>query len=248
MKSTAIITAAGYGRRMGGQKKKQFLLLGGVPILVHTLEKFQSSNLINDIILIAPNEDIEFCKKEFLLKYNFTKLKKIVSGGEKRQDSVSNGLKKVSHDTEIIVVHDGVRPFISSRLLETSIKEAIKKGAAVVAIPVKDTLKKISAKKISAQGMLGNGLNRGSFWRIQTPQVFKKEILIHAFEKARQDDFYGTDESSLVARIGNSVHIVKGSELNIKITTPEDIILAESIFHSLQKSKKKPHAQYKKTT
>jgi len=242
LKSTAIITAAGYGRRVGGQKKKQFLLLGGVPILVHTLEKFQSSNLITDIILIAPNEDIEFCKKEFLLKYNFTKLKKIVSGGKKRQDSVSNGLKEVSQDTEIIVVHDGVRPFISSRLLETSIKEAIKKGAAVAAIPVNDTL-----KKISAQGMLENGLNRDSIWRIQTPQVFKKEILIHAFEKARQDDFYGTDESSLVARIGNSVHIVKGSELNIKITTPEDMILAESIFHSLQKFKKKPPAQYKKT-
>ena len=235
MKSTAIITAAGYGRRMGGQKKKQFLLLGGAPILAHTLEKFQNSNLITDIILITPNEDIEFCKKEFLLKYNFTKIKKIVSGGEKRQDSVSNGLKKISHDTEIIVIHDGVRPFISARLLETAIKEAIKRGAAVAAIPVKDTL-----KKISASGKLGNGLNRDSIWRIQTPQVFKKEILIHAFEKARQDDFYGTDESSLVTRIGKSVHIVKGSELNIKITTPEDIILGESIFHSLQISKRKP--------
>ena len=210
-------------------------MLGGAPILVHTLEKFQSSNLITDIILIAPNEDVEFCKKEFLLKYNFTKIKQFVSGGEKRQDSVFNGLKKVSHDTEIIVVHDGVRPFVSSRLLETAIKEAIKSGAAVAAIPVKDTL-----KEITAQRMLGNELNRDSIWRIQTPQVFKKEILIHAFEKARQDDFYGTDESSLVARIGNSVHIVKGSELNIKITTPEDIILAESIFHSLQKSKNNP--------
>lgn len=230
MKSSAIITAAGFGHRMGGGKKKQFLLLGGVPLIIHTLERFQSSSLITEIILLIPEDDIAYCKKKVISNYNFTKLKKIIPGGEKRQDSVFNGLQEASKEMEMIVVHDGVRPFLTKNILETAITEAKKKGAAVVAIPVKDTLKKISGQRI-----LSERVSRDSLWRIQTPQVFKKEILIHAFKKAREDNFYGTDESTLVARSGVPVYVVGGSELNIKITTPEDMVLGESIFRSLQK-------------
>lgn len=224
-KTSAIITAAGYSRRMGPEKKKQFLTLGEIPLIAHTLQRFQNSSLINEIILVVPDDEIEYCRKKVVICYNLTKVKKIISGGEKRQDSVFNGLKSVSKEMEIVVVHDGVRPFLTSQLLKSSIKEAIEKGAAVAAVPVKDTLKKISIQKT-----ISEGINRDSLWRIQTPQVFKKEILIRAFEKAGKDNFHGTDESTLVARLGIPVYVVEGSELNIKITTPEDIVLGESIL------------------
>ena len=224
-KTSAIITAAGYGRRMGKGRKKQFLLLAKVPIIVHTLQIFQNSASINEIILVVPDDGIDYCKQQIVNSYKLTKVKKIVSGGEKRQESVFNGLKSISQETNIVVVHDGVRPFLSKAILENSIKKAKEKGSVVVAIPVKDTL-----MKISDQGMITEDRDRCSIWRIQTPQVFKKEILISAFEKARKDNFYGTDESTLVTRLGIPVYVVNGSELNIKITTPEDIVLGESIL------------------
>tara|TARA_B100000315_G_scaffold43510_1_gene38417 strand:- start:9401 stop:10096 length:696 start_codon:yes stop_codon:yes gene_type:complete len=224
-KTSAIITAAGYGRRMGKGRKKQFLLLAKVPIIVHTLQTFQNSDYINEIILVVPDDGIDYCKQEIVNSYKLTKVKKIVSGGKKRQDSVFNGLKSISQETNIVVVHDGVRPFLSKPILENSIKKAKEKGSVVVAIPVKDTLMKISDQRIVTEGQ-----NRDSIWRIQTPQVFKKEILISAFEKAREDNFCGTDESTLVSRLGIPVYVVNGSELNIKITTPEDIVLGESIL------------------
>lgn len=224
-KTSAIITAAGHSRRMGVGRKKQFLMLGELPLIVHTLKIFQKSVSIDEIILVVPDDGINYCKQEIVNSYNFTKVKKIVSGGEKRQESVFNGLKSVSHEMDLVVVHDGVRPFLSKSILENSIKKAEEKGAAVVAIPVKDTL-----MKISDQGMITEGQSRDSIWRIQTPQVFKKEIIINAFEKALKDSFYGTDESTLVIRLGIPVYVVDGSELNIKITTPEDIVLGESIL------------------
>ncbi|MBR34722.1 MAG: 2-C-methyl-D-erythritol 4-phosphate cytidylyltransferase [Nitrospinae bacterium] len=224
-KTSAIIPAAGQGRRMGKGRKKQFLMLGQVPIIVHTLQTFQDSASINEIILVVPDDGIDYCKQEIVNSFKFTKVKKIVSGGDKRQESVFNGLKSISREIDLVVVHDGVRPFLSKPILENSIKKAKEKGSVVVAIPVKDTL-----MKISDQGMVIEGQNRDSIWRIQTPQVFKKEILISAFEKALKNNFCGTDESTLVTRLGIPVYVVNGSELNIKITTPEDILLGESIL------------------
>ena len=229
-KTSAIITAAGHGRRMGESRKKQFLMLGEVPIIVHTLKTFQDSASINEIILVVPDDKIDYCKQEIVNSYKFTKVKKIVTGGEKRQESVFNGLKSVSREMDLVAVHDGVRPFLSKSILENSIKKAKEKGSVVVAIPVKDTL-----MKISDQGMVVGGQNRDSIWRIQTPQIFKKEILISAFEKALKDNFCGTDESTLVARLRIPVYVVNGSELNIKITTPEDIDLGESIMMAQSK-------------
>ena len=205
MKTSAIILAAGRGCRMGMEEKKQFLMLGDAPLIVHTLQIFQKSASIDEIILVVPDDGIDYCRKEIVSCYNLTKVNKIVSGGGKRQESVFNGLKSVSQETNIVVVHDGVRPFLSKSILENSIKGVKKKGSAVVAIPVKDTL-----KKISDQGLICEGCDRDSLWRIQTPQVFKKEILIQAFEKARKDNFYGTDESTLVARLGIPVYVVNG--------------------------------------
>ncbi|HJP18902.1 MAG TPA: 2-C-methyl-D-erythritol 4-phosphate cytidylyltransferase [Nitrospinota bacterium] len=229
-KTSAIITAAGHGRRMGKGRKKQFLMLGENPVIVYTLQTFEKSDSINEIILVVPDDGIDYCKQEIVNSYKFTKVKKIVTGGEKRQESVFNGLKSVSREMDLVAVHDGVRPFLSKSILENSIKKAKEKGSVVVAIPVKDTL-----MKISDQGMVVGGQNRDSIWRIQTPQIFKKEILISAFEKALKDNFCGTDESTLVARLGIPVYVVNGSELNIKITTPEDIDLGESIMMAQSK-------------
>jgi 2-C-methyl-D-erythritol 4-phosphate cytidylyltransferase len=229
-KTSAIITAAGHGRRMGKGRKKQFLMLGENPVIVYTLQTFEKSDSINEIILVVPDDGIDYCKQEIVNSYKFTKVKKIVTGGEKRQESVFNGLKSVSREMDLVAVHDGVRPFLSKPILENSIKKAKEKGSVVVAIPVKDTL-----MKISDQGMVVGGQNRDSIWRIQTPQVFKKKILISAFEKALKDNFCGTDESTLVARLGIPVYVVNGSELNIKITTPEDIDLGESIMMAQSK-------------
>lgn len=217
--------AAGYGRRMGTEKKKQFLMLGNIPIIVHSLRKFQNSNLINEIVLVVPADEVAFCENRIVNYYDISKVKKIVSGGEKRQDSVFNGLQNVSQETNLVMVHDGVRPFLTSHIIEASIKQAGVKKAVIAAIPVKDTLKKISKERIITED-----IDRHSLWRVQTPQVFQKEILTRAYEKAHQDGFYGTDESTLVTRLGIPVHVVAGSELNIKITTKEDMVLAESIF------------------
>lgn len=233
-KISTIITAAGYGRRMGGDKKKQFLMLGDIPLIARTLQIFQNNSLINEIVLVVPDEEITYCEREVVAFYGFTKIKKIISGGEKRQDSVYIGLQSVSKDMEIVVVHDGVRPFLTSSILESSIKEALDKGAAVAALPVKDTLKKVSTRRT-----INEGISRDALWRIQTPQAFRKEILIRAFDKARKDNFYGTDESTLVARLGIPVYVVDGSELNIKITTKEDIVLGESILISIELQKQK---------
>jgi 2-C-methyl-D-erythritol 4-phosphate cytidylyltransferase len=206
MKASAIITAAGQGCRMGEGKKKPFLMLGKVPIIVHTLKRFQTNPLINEIVLVVPEDKIEYCEQKIVTGFSLTKVNKIISGGERRQESVFNGLQSISQETDIVVVHDGVRPFLSKPILDTSIKKAREKGTAIVAISVKDTLMKISE------------------------QVFKREILIDAFEKAQKDDFFGTDESTLVTRLGIPVYVVNGSELNIKITTPEDLVLGESIL------------------
>ncbi len=216
---------------MGKGRKKQFLMLGEVPIIVHTLKTFQDSASINEIILVVPDDGIDYCKQEIVNNCKITKVKKIVLGGETRQESVFNGLKSVSRKMDLVVVHDGVRPFLSKSILENSIKKAKEKGSVVVAIPVKDTLMKISDQEI-----VNEGNNRDSIWRIQTPQVFKKEILISAFEKALKDNFCGTDESTLVTRLGIPVYVVNGSELNIKITTPEDIVLGESILMTQSKN------------
>jgi len=210
---------------MGEGKKKPFLMLGKVPIIVHTLKRFQTNPLINEIVLVVPEDKIEYCEQKIVTGFSLTKVNKIISGGERRQESVFNGLQSISQETDIVVVHDGVRPFLSKPILDTSIKKAREKGTAIVAISVKDTL-----MKISEQGIFSEGLNRNSIWRIQTPQVFKREILIDAFEKAQKDDFFGTDESTLVTRLGIPVYVVNGSELNIKITTPEDLVLGESIL------------------
>ncbi len=225
MKVTVLIPAAGSGRRMGGEIEKQFLILGGKPIVVHTIQRFQDSDLIDKIYLIVPENRVEYCKEEIVIKYGLSRVTEIVAGGKERQDSVYNGLKRVNADTDLIMIHDSVRPFFPDRIIRESIEAAQRYGSVVVAVPEKDTIKEISDDMIVLKTIA-----RERLWRIQTPQTFCREVIISAFKKAIEEGYCGTDESSLVERAGLQIRVIIGSYLNIKITDPEDILLGEMIM------------------
>jgi 2-C-methyl-D-erythritol 4-phosphate cytidylyltransferase len=225
MKITALIPSAGNGLRMGGDTRKQYIHIHEKPITAHTLLKFQALSEIHQIILIVPKEDIPFCEKEIVSRYNLDKVGKIIAGGKERQDSVYNGIKALDGDEDIVIVHDGVRPFATEAMILESIKTASESGAAIVAIPAKDTI-----KSVSEGGVVERTVDRSRLWQVQTPQTFRRELLTEAYKKAISEKFYGTDDSSLVERMGAKVMVVPGSEFNIKITTPRDLILAEGII------------------
>jgi 2-C-methyl-D-erythritol 4-phosphate cytidylyltransferase len=221
MNADAVIVSAGKGHRFMEGKKKQFHLLAGKPILVHTLDKFETCPLIHSILLVVGEEDMDYCMKEIIEKYRYRKISQIVPGGKRRQDSVKNGIDALSKDVKIVVIHDGVRPFVTKAMIEESIHSAIRFGAVVVAMPVKETI-----KIAQSDGTILKTLDRESLWQIQTPQTFQAHLIKEAFYKATEDGFIGTDDASLVERLGVKVHILPGSYTNIKITTTEDLMLA----------------------
>ncbi|MBI4378364.1 MAG: 2-C-methyl-D-erythritol 4-phosphate cytidylyltransferase [Nitrospinae bacterium] len=228
---TAIIPAAGTGNRMGGKIQKQFLNLYNKPIIAHTLLKFQMCEIVNNVYLIVPPDKIEHCKNDIVLRYKLTKVVDVLEGGKERQDSVYNGFKKVDPNTDIIVIHDGVRPFVTEEIIRESIHAVKEYGVVVAAVPEKDTI-----KEVSEDFKVGKTLNRRLLWRIQTPQVFKREILERAFKRAIEDGYYGTDEASLAERAGYPVRVVWGSDFNIKITTPEELIIGTAILNYMNLS------------
>jgi 2-C-methyl-D-erythritol 4-phosphate cytidylyltransferase len=215
----AVIVAAGRGTRMGTAESKQYLLLQGKPIIVHTLEVFQQHELISEIVLVTGEEDIERCR-EWIQAYKLDKVTAVVSGGAERQHSVYRGLLKLG--TKWVMVHDGVRPFVHPREIEACYERARQIGASVLAVPVKDTI-----KQVDSGGKVLSTPDRQSLWAIQTPQTFRLSDLLEAYEAAARDGFLGTDDSSLAERAGISVSVVEGSYRNIKITTPDDLDFAE---------------------
>lgn len=222
----AIIAAAGTGSRMGTATKKQYLALAGLPVLVHTLKVFENSALIKQVVLVVGQEEIAWCQRDILEKFNFTKVLAVVPGGAYRQHSVYNGLMALSVEpTDIVLVHDGARPLVTEEVLAATINGARELGAAVAAVPVKDTI-----KKASTQGVIIDTPPREELWAVQTPQAFQYQILMNAYQQAEQEDFIGTDDASLVERSGHEVHLVNGSYENIKITTLEDMAFAEAIL------------------
>jgi len=223
---SVVIPAAGQGLRMGAKVPKQFIELNGKPIIHHTIAIFEALDWVDTIILCVPKEEVSHVQKEMA---NQTKVK-VAIGGEKRQDSVYNGLKAVGKNSGFVAVHDGVRPFITEDLIKTVFEGAKKFGAAVAAIPMNDTL-----KRADKEGLLQENVERENLWRMQTPQIFRTELLLEAMEKAQSERFYGTDEGSLLQFIGKPVKFILGSEFNIKITRPEDLALGEWIF-SLNRS------------
>ena len=210
---------------MGLPSPKQFFELEGVPILIHTLQVFQQVEAIGLIIVVVPRENCAWAEEQ-VQKYNLSKVFKVVAGGKHRQDSVLAGLEVLPSEVELVLVHDGVRPFIPVSVIENCLKEAEKEGAAMVAVPVKDTLKAVSNEKVIEQT-----IDRSGVWQAQTPQAARVSLLKKAFAEAlKHKDFIATDEAALLERVNISVKVVEGSEKNIKITRPEDLILAKAIL------------------
>jgi 2-C-methyl-D-erythritol 4-phosphate cytidylyltransferase len=222
----AIIPAAGAGVRMQSQIPKPYLLLAGKPILAHTLEVFEAVREIQEITVVAHPDDLEYCREEVIAPYGFKKVLRLVPGGKERQDSVYHALKALQQeDPEIILVHDGVRPFITPEQIRRVIKAARNHGGAVMGLPAQDTL-----KRVNSQGKVIHTLDRKDIWQIQTPQGFQADLLWRAFVEAYSRNFYGTDEASLVEEMGQPVAVIPGDPCNLKITTPEDLQLAEALL------------------
>ena len=227
MKTIAIIPAGGSGKRMRERISKQYLLLHGVPVLIHTLRVFQNSPMVHDIFLVVPPDDVEFARREIVYPYGLSKICQVLPGGRERQDSVKNGLDAVGDEHDIVVIHDGVRPFINQELLHLAIVEAHREGAVTLGIPVKDTV-----KTVDDDGWITGTLRRDGVWLTQTPQAFKREIIKKAHKAAHDDLYYGTDDASLVERLGIHVKMIAGSYENVKITTKDDLLLAERLHRS----------------
>ena len=222
MSYQVIIPAAGQGKRMNAGMNKQFIELNQKPVIIHTLLVFEQDPLCEQVLLVINDQEKETFKT-LLAKHQITKVKKLVSGGNERQESVYNGLQAAKKDG-IVLVHDGARPFIRQTYIHQLVEKANKTGAAIVAVPVKDTIKKVE------NGIAVETVERSSLWSVQTPQAFRFSILLDAHEKAKKENYLGTDEASLVERIGVDVHIVEGDYENIKLTTQEDLLYANAIL------------------
>ena len=221
----AIIVAAGQGKRMNSKLNKILLTLDDKPIIHHSIKPFQESGLIDDIIIVANKDSIEEITK---LKSQFPKIKKVIQGGEYRQDSVYNGIKSLeAKEDDIILIHNGANPFISKNLIEETIKNAKQFGAAAVAIKAKDTI-----KETDKDNLVKKTLDRYNLWQMQTPQAMTYSLAIKAFEKAKKDNYYGTDDVELIERLGNKVKIVESSQENFKLTTPIDLENAKLLMNA----------------
>lgn len=226
----AIVPAAGSGKRMGEGINKQLLELQNKPVIVHTLEKFEHNAYVDFIILVVKAEEKDYFKKEIKDKYQFTKILKIIEGGSERQESVYKGLKAIEDLESLVLIHDGARPFVTEQILTENIKEAYAYGRAVTAVKVKDTV------KIVKEGKVLETPPRQWLYLAQTPQSFEYPIIMEAHKQADRDGYMGTDDSSLVERLGLDVKIVEGDYHNIKITTPEDLIVALQIVKEGEKN------------
>ncbi len=225
MKTVAVIPAGGSGKRLKSHIAKQYLLLGSVPVLVHALRVFQNSPDIDEIILALPAEDIIHIRQELAEKYNLTKVVNAVPGGAQRQDSVKNCLDAIEGECGIVVIHDAVRPFVTEELIGSVVAAAKKTGAAAAGVKTKDTIKEVGENDI-----VGRTVPRANLWLAQTPQAFQYGLLKEAYRAACDEKFYGTDDASLVERIGKEVKIVEGFYENIKITTNEDMQTADALM------------------
>lgn len=222
----AVVPAAGLGKRLGHGTNKPFLKILDKPIIVWTLEALSSVSEISEIIPVFKESDMEsgvaLCER-----YRLSKVKRIAPGGKERQDSVYNGLRLLHGDTDIVVIHDGVRPVIDSRLVKHAIANLEGFDGVIVGVPVKDTIKEIEGESVKKT------IKRGSLWSVQTPQVFRYSRIMEAYDRAMEEGFYSTDDSALMERTGSRIKIVMGSYDNIKVTTPDDIPVAEMLLKKI---------------
>ncbi|MBU0995572.1 MAG: 2-C-methyl-D-erythritol 4-phosphate cytidylyltransferase [Proteobacteria bacterium] len=223
--NTAIIAAGGKGVRMNADIRKQYLVLDHIPILTRSVFPFDMCTLIDRIIITVPEEDLNYCRHNIIAPYSFSKKIEIVKGGSERQESVFEGLKAAA-SSDIVVIHDGVRPFVTPDMIETCIRETGRYGAAIFAMPAFDTLKQANGKN----QIIGT-IDRKRIWMAQTPQCFDYQLIMEAHKTAKKNGIIGTDDASLVEKIGRQVFIVEGTRYNMKITTPEDLTLARAVLH-----------------
>ncbi|MBN2030503.1 2-C-methyl-D-erythritol 4-phosphate cytidylyltransferase [bacterium] len=219
-KVVAIVAAAGSGKRAGKTTPKQFLEISGKPIFIHTLGKFDLCREVDEVLLVVQPDQMKNAEKS-IDKYHIQKVKKMVEGGPERQHSVRNGIDKITEGTTIVVIHDAVRPFVSVEKITEVIQMAKKEGAAILAIPVKNTIKS------GADGWVKETLKRESLWSVQTPQAFQIDWIKKAYKKADEDNIFATDDALLIERLGYPIKIVQGEEQNLKITSAMDLFMAE---------------------
>ncbi len=220
-----LIPAAGKGSRMAHAVKKPYLKLAKKPILTHTLQRFEQNTAVDAIFVIVDENDFNECRKTVLEPYPFTKVQALVAGGETRQMSVYNGIRALSADVDFVIVHDGVRPFVTDETIFACLTAADECGAAVAAVPVKDTI-----KAADENCFITETPDRERLWAVQTPQVFRKALLEEAHQAAQERHLTGTDDAALVEQLGFPVKLVKGSYANLKITTPVDLRVAEVLL------------------
>ncbi|WP_176475631.1 MULTISPECIES: 2-C-methyl-D-erythritol 4-phosphate cytidylyltransferase [Paenibacillus] len=211
----AVIVAAGKGSRMGTRESKQYLMLNEKPIMIHTLEVFNRLPWLREIVLVTGEGEVERCRR-WIQEYRLDKVSAVITGGSERQQSVYQGIKQISSDW--VMIHDGVRPFVTSEEIERCRDAALREGASVLGVPVKDTI-----KQVNGQGFIAGTPDRQSLWAVQTPQAFRLSDLLQAHQSAEQEGFVGTDDAMLVERMGVPVAVVEGKYSNIKITTPDDL-------------------------
>ncbi len=226
-KVCAVIVAAGKGTRMGAGINKQFLIIKDKPILYYTLKIFEGCDSIDEIVLVTAKKEIEYCKSDIVERYNIRKVSNIVEGGLERQQSVYNGLK-ACNDCEIVLIHDGARPFVDSRIINEGIDYAKRYGACTCGVQPKDTI------KLKAEdGFSDSTLDRDTLFSVQTPQSFKYNLIVNCHENAFKENIKATDDTSIVEYCGHKVFLYEGSYNNIKITTPEDLVIGEKILENL---------------
>jgi len=229
----ALVPAAGRGLRMGGSIPKQFLSLGGEPLIVQSLRTLQAAPDVDQVVLAVPLADIEYCEKEIVSRHRFTKVSNVVEGGAERQDSVRHALAQVHSDAEIVLIHDAVRPFMTQGMIREVVAAARKEGAAIVALPMRDTV-----KQVRADGTIERTVDRAPLWLAQTPQAFRRDWIVAAHKKAHDEGIRATDDAFLVEWSGHPVAVVEGSGENIKVTRPEDLVIGEAILASRKTSQK----------
>lgn len=234
----ALIVGAGEGRRMGATLRKQFTKVAGKPVIAYTLEMFENSDLIDHIVAVVPRDSVDWVREEVVEAYGFRKIRAVVHGGETRQESVVNGLKALKDKTQIVVIHDAVRPLVSEMLIRRVIDAARKTGAAITAVPARDTVKQVES------GQIVGTLDRRLLWFAQTPQSFRYDIILDAHRRAAEERVEATDDASLVEKYGAKVTVAVGSYSNLKITSPEDMPLFEYFLR--QDNRARLHASQRK--
>lgn len=223
----ALIPAAGSGRRLGGTVAKPYVFLGGREILARTLEVFERCMTVHEVWVVVAAEQYDYCQRALVDRYGLRKVRGLVVGGAERQESVWQGLQRIAPSVDLVIVHDGVRPFVTATLICQTVERAAQYGAAITAVPLTDTL-----KRVSEAGQVEATLPRERLWRTQTPQAFRRDLLQEAFQHAHRHGLVATDEAGLIEALGHPVYVVSGAEYNVKITTPNDLHLSESLLRA----------------